>query len=247
VQIDERVRAHLAATTRFTDLEVLAVTDSTNRVAADRAGQGAPEGLVVVADLQTAGRGRLDRSWEAAAGTALLVSVLLRPVDLPPPRWHLLTTAAGLAAREACAEVAGFVPELKWPNDLLFDDRKLAGILAEATSEAVVVGMGCNVHGGPPGSAWMDEAAARRIDRGTVLVAWLTSLDRLLGRWDEVAATYSEVCATVGRQVVVERGGDRVAGLAERIDSDGRLVVRLDRGAAVAVAAGDVIHVRTAG
>src|ERR1700739_1157355 len=108
VILDERVRAGLAASTRFSDIRFLEETDSTNRVVAELAAAGAPEGLVVAADLQTAGRGRLDRTWEAEPGTSLLVSILLRPVDLPPARWHLVTAAAGLAAQRACQRAAGF-------------------------------------------------------------------------------------------------------------------------------------------
>lgn len=181
MRLDPDSRRRLATTTRFTDIELLAVTDSTNRVVAARAAAGAAEGLVVAADLQTAGRGRLDRSWEAEPGAALLVSLLLRPADLPASRWHLLTAAAGLAAVRACRDVGRFTPELKWPNDLLVGDRKLAGILAETSGGGVVVGMGLNVHGGPPGAAWADQVAGRRLDRSELLVGWLTALDGLLG------------------------------------------------------------------
>jgi BirA family biotin operon repressor/biotin-[acetyl-CoA-carboxylase] ligase len=245
----ERVRTHLASTTRFTDIELLDVTDSTNRVVMDRAAADAPEGLVVAAELQTAGRGRLDRTWEAGPGTSLLVSILLRPVDLPLARWHLATAAAGLAARRACQQAAGFTPDLKWPNDLLVGDRKLAGILAEARGSALVIGMGCNVHGAPPGAAWADAAAGRSVDRSDLLGAWLAALDNSLGRWDVVAADYAANCATVGRMVAVERAGDResggvLIGRAEAIDDEGRLVVRAGAGPAVAIAAGDVTHVR---
>lgn len=244
--IDERVRRHLAATTRFTEIELLDVTDSTNQVVAARAAAGASEGLVVATDLQTAGRGRLDRSWEAAPGAALLVSVLLRPAELPAGRWHLLTAAAGLAAREACFEVAGVRPDLKWPNDLLIGDRKLAGILAEATGGAVVVGMGLNVHAAPPGAAWLDDAAGRRIARSDLLGAWLAGLDGHLGPWEPLAVAYRDACATVGRRVVIDHGGARTVGLAEGIDREGRLVVRPDGGSPLAFSAGDVTHLRPA-
>jgi BirA family biotin operon repressor/biotin-[acetyl-CoA-carboxylase] ligase len=245
---------------------------------------------VVATDLQTAGRGRLDRTWEARAGTALLVSVLLRPAGLDRVRWHLLTVATGLAARSACHDVAGFLPELKWPNDLLVEDRKLAGILAESVGPAagatggpaagasggtaagtaagpaagatggpaagatggthpgpaVVVGMGLNVHAAPAGAAFVDDAAGHRVSRGSLLVGWLTHLDSLLGRWDDVADLYREQCATIGRRVRVQRGTTDLVGTAEGIDGDGRLLVRPDGGAVVAVAAGDVIHLRPA-
>jgi BirA family biotin operon repressor/biotin-[acetyl-CoA-carboxylase] ligase len=240
----ERVRGHLAPTSRFNDIEVLEVTDSTNRVVAGRAAAGAADGLVVAAELQTAGRGRLDRKWQAEPGAALLVSILLRPADLPVARWHLLTAAAGLAARRACQQVGGFSPDLKWPNDLLVGDRKLAGILAEAADGAVVIGMGCNVHRAPAGAAWVDEAAGRQVDRSDLLGAWLAALDDLLGRGDALAAAYRAACSTIGRTVIVERPTDSLIGRAEGIDAEGRLVVRPARGPEVAVSAGDVTHVR---
>jgi BirA family biotin operon repressor/biotin-[acetyl-CoA-carboxylase] ligase len=236
----------LGPSTRFTTVESLPSVDSTNRLVATRAAAGEPEGLVVAAEQQTAGRGRLDRTWEAEAGAALLVSVLLRPADLPVSRWFLLSAAAGVAARQACQEVGGFAPDLKWPNDLLVGERKLAGILAEATGQAAVVGMGLNVHAAPPGAAWADEAAGRRIDRSELLAAWLGRLDHHLGRWDELLAAYRQACSTIGREVTVEQGDGRLVGRAEDIDHDGRLVVRDASGARSAVSSGDVVHLRTA-
>ncbi|MGH9114974.1 MAG: biotin--[acetyl-CoA-carboxylase] ligase, partial [Acidimicrobiales bacterium] len=244
VILEERVRARLAEATRFSDIRLLEVTDSTNRVVAELVEAGAPEGVVVATELQTAGRGRLDRTWEARPGTSLLVSVLVRPAGLEPDRWHLVTAAAGLAARRACSEVAGFTPDLKWPNDLMIGDRKLAGILAQVAGGAVVVGMGLNVREAPPGAAFADEAAGRVVDRAALLEAWLIGLDGLLGRWDEVAVLYRDSCATVGRRVVVQREGPDLVGVAEAIDAGGRLVVRPETGPAVAVSAGDVVHLR---
>jgi len=248
VFIDERVRAELAAATRFKDVRLLDVVDSTNRVVSKLAAEGEPDGLVVAADLQTAGRGRLDRSWDAEAGSGLLVSLLLRPVELPVARWHLLTAATAVAARSACTEVTGVTPDIKWPNDLLVGERKLAGILAEVSGTAMVIGMGLNVHSGPPGSAHLDGEAGRRVSRTSLFVAWLMALDGLLGRWDVVAATYGAECATIGRDVAVERvGGSRLLGRAERIDEQGRLVVRGSDGVPVSISVGDVTHLRPAG
>jgi BirA family biotin operon repressor/biotin-[acetyl-CoA-carboxylase] ligase len=247
VLIEERVRAWLGADTRFRHLELLQSTDSTNRVVAERALAGEPEGLVVAADVQTAGRGRLDRTWEAKPASALLVSILLRP-DIPAARWHLLTAAAGLAAVAACEEVGGFRPQLKWPNDLLVEDsRKLAGILAETAGGGVVVGMGLNVHAAPPGAAWADQAAGRVLDRSALLGAWLAGLDRWLGHWPDLADAYRQECSTVGHRVVVDQASGRLEGVAEAIDEAGRLVVRRPSGERVAVAAGDVVHLRPAG
>jgi BirA family biotin operon repressor/biotin-[acetyl-CoA-carboxylase] ligase len=251
VILDERVRAELSSKTRFNDVRLLDETDSTNRVALDAAAGGAGEGLVVSADRQTSGRGRLDRKWEAERGAGLLASVLLRPRDLAVGRWHLLTEAAGLAAQDACASVAGVRPDLKWPNDLLIGDRKLAGILAEVPGNgesrgSVVIGMGLNVHSAPRGAAFLDEASGRRVDRGELLVAWLTRLDSLLDRWDTVASLYRNRCGTVGQRVQVEQlHGVTIVGRAEGIDDDGQLVVVTDAGSVVTVGVGDVTHLRT--
>src|SRR3954470_17439387 len=129
--------------TRFADLRVLDETGSTNADVLELARAGAPEGVVVLAHHQTAGRGRLDRRWEAPPGASLLLSILTRPAEhgLADDRLHLVTTAVGVAAAEACREVTGAYVRLKWPNDLVVavDDqtgpRKLSGLLAETVVE----------------------------------------------------------------------------------------------------------------
>jgi BirA family biotin operon repressor/biotin-[acetyl-CoA-carboxylase] ligase len=246
VIIDERVRAGLADSTRFRDVRFVPVVDSTNRMVVELARAGEPEGLVVATDLQTAGRGRLDRTWEAEAGAGLLVSVLLRPGDLAASRWYLVTAASALAACDAFKEVAGVTAEIKWPNDLVVEDGKVAGILAESAEGAVVVGMGVNVHSAPTGAGCLDEAAGRRIDRTPLMVAWLNALHRLLGDWVGVTNRYRSECATVGRDVVVEQiGGTRLSGRAEGIDDQGRLLVRGPDGTLYPLSVGDVTHLRT--
>ncbi|HEX2040163.1 MAG TPA: biotin--[acetyl-CoA-carboxylase] ligase [Acidimicrobiales bacterium] len=221
---------------RFREIRAFDEVDSTNRYLLDEAREGAPEGVVAVADHQTAGRGRLGRRWEAPPGSALLCSVLLRP-GLPTERLHLATAVVALAAAEACERVAGVRPEVKWPNDLLLGDRKLAGVLAEAELPAVVVGIGVNLRAAPPGAAALGE-----VDRDALLRELLAGLERRYGRWDEVAAEYRAVCATVGRRVRVEpMGGEPFVGIAERVTDEGHLVVD-----GRAVAAGDVHHLRPA-
>ena len=147
--------------TRFTDVEWHDEIGSTNTELLDRARRGAPEGVVLIADRQTAGRGRRGRRWTAPPGSSLMMSVLLRPPagPLPPARAALVTLAVALAAADACEQTSGVRPQLKWPNDLVIageaglgetrQDRKLAGILAESISTqgqitALVVGMGLN-------------------------------------------------------------------------------------------------------
>src|SRR5262249_33920325 len=130
------------AGTRFHDVRRFAVVDSTNRYLLNEA--GLPDGVVAVADEQTAGRGRHGRTWSARPGAALLVSTRLRPA-VPAERLHLVTLAAAVAATDA-VRAAGVDARVKWPNDVVVDDRKLAGILAEADGAGVVVvGMGCNL------------------------------------------------------------------------------------------------------
>lgn len=222
-----------------------AEVDSTNRVALDLARAGAPEGVVVVADAQTAGRGRRGRTWEAAPGSSLLVSVLLRP-RLASPRMHLVVAAVSLAAADACEVVAGFRPGLKWPNDLVVGDRKLAGVLAEVTGEAVVVGMGLNVSAPapwPPGAVAAEEAVGRPLVVDRLLDAFLSSLEVRYGRWDAVASDYRRGCTTLGRLVRVDLADESFTGTAADVSDDGQLLV--DVGMCLrTVAAGDVVHLR---
>lgn len=224
---------------RFHDQRRLASVDSTNRYLMDLARAGAPEGVVVVADHQSAGRGRRGRTWVAPAGTSLLVSVLARPdpATLPPSRWWLLTAAMALAAAETC----GTGVELKWPNDLLLGERKLAGILAEAEGApagAVVIGIGINVSWSPPGAA----ALGAGVDRDVLLDVLLGQLDQWWDRWDDVDASYRRRCATVGRQVRVELDGRVLVGRAVAIGADGALAVETAAGRQTFLA-GDVVHV----
>jgi BirA family biotin operon repressor/biotin-[acetyl-CoA-carboxylase] ligase len=244
--MDERTRAALAAQTRFKDIRWVKETGSTNSDLLEEAAAGGPDGIVLVTDHQTAGRGRLDRTWEAHPQDGLLVSVLLRPSGLPAERRGLVASAVGLAARQACREVAGLEPDLKWPNDLLSaGGAKLAGILAVSVADTVVVGMGLNVHGGPPGSAFLDDLAGRRVSRARLLEAWLRDLDRRVTDWPAVAAAYRAECATVGRRVSVELSEGRLLeGTAEGVDDLGRLLVRADGGETTALSVGDVTHVR---
>jgi BirA family biotin operon repressor/biotin-[acetyl-CoA-carboxylase] ligase len=231
-----------------------AAIDSTNREAADLARAGAPEGVVVVADHQTAGRGRLGRTWAAPPASSLLTTVVLRPA-LPAGRVHLVTMAVALAAADACADVAGFMPDLKWPNDLIVGDRKLAGVLAEAAFDGdavqwVVVGIGLNVN-------WPDElpdelrdvavaanhVANHDVDRDALLETLLRELETRYAALDAVVADYRVRCVTIGRVVRVELAGETFTGQALDVDADGHLIVGTGVGART-VTAGDVVHVR---
>ena len=215
--------------------------DSTNTWVMGEARAGAPEGLVAVADHQTAGRGRLGRTWEAPPGANLLMTVLLRPgPDVPP---HLSVAAVALAGRSAAQSVAGVSCGLKWPNDLVLDDgRKLAGVLAETDGDgAVAVGIGLNVGWAPEGAARLGEG----VSRDEVLSALLSALGSLLDSgWDEVARQYRAACVTVGRDVRVELvDGEAFEGTAADVDDAGRLLVEVPA-CVRTVEAGDVQHLR---
>jgi BirA family biotin operon repressor/biotin-[acetyl-CoA-carboxylase] ligase len=248
VLVDDVARSRLSGC-RFALVDELSSTASTNSVLREMARAGAPEGSVVVADYQSAGRGRFDRHWESPPGKSLLVSVLLRPSEqqLPSSRRHLALAAVSLALMKAVREVAGVEAQLKWPNDLVAGDLKLAGVLAEAEGVAIVVGAGVNVSWAPEGLAavCLEDIAGREVDRAELLVAFLLGLDRLCGCWDEVARLYRESCSTVGKVVTIRMGGSKadLHGTAVTLDDDGHLVVRdAGSGALVSVAAGDVVH-----
>ena len=164
-----------------------------------------PIGSIVVADHQTAGRGRMERRWEAPPGTSLLVSFVLAPS-------RLLSLAAGVAAAEAC----GPDVRLKWPNDLLLDDRKLGGILVEATPHKAICGIGVNLTWAPEGAAMLERPREEVLARLQKQVARWTAApgELVLRRWRELSAT-------LGRRVRI----DGTEGMAEDLGPNGELIV----------------------
>jgi BirA family biotin operon repressor/biotin-[acetyl-CoA-carboxylase] ligase len=232
--------------------------DSTNAYLHRQARLGAPEGTVAVAEHQSAGRGRLDRRWEAPRGASLLTSVLFRP-EFDPSELHLCTAAMALAAAEACRRVAGVGPVLKWPNDVLVGEEKLAGVLAEAefnggpgAAVAVVVGLGLNIDWPGPagvGGTSLLELGGEPVDRPALFRALLDALSARRALLDSTAGRRQVVdelrnrCATLGRRVRVELATEAVVGVATEIDDAGHLVVRTSDGPRT-VSAGDVVHLR---
>jgi BirA family transcriptional regulator, biotin operon repressor / biotin---[acetyl-CoA-carboxylase] ligase len=180
-----------------------------------------PIGSVVVADHQTAGRGRLEHSWESPPATALLASFVLRPNAL-------LSLAAGVAAAEAC----GSGVRLKWPNDLLLGGAKLGGILVAATPSKAICGIGINLTWSPPGAARLD------VDRDRLLAKLQVELERWASaKPDVVLARWRELSDTLGRRVRVELPGSVIEGTAEDIGPAGELIVDGEP-----VAVGSVTH-----
>jgi BirA family biotin operon repressor/biotin-[acetyl-CoA-carboxylase] ligase len=242
-------------------LEVVEEIGSTNAELIGRARDpedgGAPEGTVLVAEHQVTGRGRLDRVWTSPPRAGLTVSFLLRP-DVPAARKGWLPLLTGVALAESVAELTGVLPSLKWPNDLLAaDGRKLAGILAEASGSAVVVGAGLNVSTTPDELPATGTSLTRitggTVDRATVLLAFLRAVERRYRRWVEVlgdpvssglAQDYLAWSSTVGSRVAVSLpDGSTLEGVAQAVDWDGRLVLATPSGT-LELASGDVRHVR---
>jgi BirA family transcriptional regulator, biotin operon repressor / biotin---[acetyl-CoA-carboxylase] ligase len=263
--LDESSRRATMAGPGWGPVAVLPSTGSTNADAADQAREGAPEGFTVVADEQTAGRGRLGRAWTSPPGAGLAMSVVLRPV-VAERSWGWLTLLAGVAVVDA---LRGHDVDaaLTWPNDVMvdgpaFDDsagpRKLGGLLAEHVQDAVVLGIGLNV------DLTLDElpvarATSTRLEGSTVRreVLLVSVLDRLRERytnWQLAAgdaercgllADYAAFCLTLGSRVRATLPGDVVLeARAEAVDPDGRLVLRTEDGGVQRVSAGDVLLLR---
>lgn len=236
-------------------VEVVPQTESTNALVADLARAGAPEWRVVVTEHQTAGRGRMDRVWQTAPRSALTFSTLLRPA-IPAAEWPWLPLLAGLAVVEALQDQQ-VAARLKWPNDVLVEGRKAAGILVErvetSAGPAAVLGIGLNVTSTaaelPVETATSIQlATGRSPDRTALLETLLARLRDRYSAWSTrggaaVRAAYADACATLGQQVrVTLPGGQELIGSATGVDAGGRLVV-----GGTPVAAGDVVHVRPAG
>ncbi|KQX74994.1 MULTISPECIES: biotin--[acetyl-CoA-carboxylase] ligase [Aeromicrobium] len=242
----------------WTDVVVTSSTGSTNADVAAAARAGAPEGTVHTTDVQTSGRGRLDRAWSSPAGSGVIVSVLLRPDAVPAARWVWLPLLAGLAV-DATVHECGVESGLKWPNDVQVDGRKIAGILLERVETdhgpAAVVGVGLNT------TLRRDELpvetatslaleGATDTDRTIVLRSLLRNLEALYRAWaasegDPAAGirdSYLRRCVTIGQRVRVSLPRDEaVEGVATGLDEHGRLLVD-----GRAISAGDITHLRPA-
>lgn len=256
-------RALVTPGSMWVDVQIEESLPSTNAVLADRAATDARSGLVVIAEHQSQGRGRLDRSWVSPPRAGLTMSALVRPYDVAAPRWPWIALAAGLAVGAALRRTAGVEATLKWPNDVLIADRKVAGILVERVESgpfppAAVIGIGVNVSlgagelPGPQATSLAIEQASTT-DRSVLARSVLRALENVLGDWQRsggdpergLLTAYTQACSTLGQQVRVTVPGDReFEGQAVAVDAVGRLVVRTPAGQRV-IGAGDVVHVRS--
>ena len=254
-----RLNAALCRGGLWREIRVVEDTASTNADARVAADGGAAEGLVVIAERQSGGRGRLDRQWESPARAGVLMSMLLRP-SVAPARLPLLPLLTGVAVAEAVRAVAELPAMVKWPNDLLVDGRKLGGILVERTADgAVVVGVGVNVSTRaeelPVPTATSVQIAGGAADRESLVKEILRAFERRYVAFVEAAGAptsilpvYREVCETIGSQVTVQLpDGGSARGTAVGVDDGGMLVVRDGDGVERAWSAGDVVHVRAEG
>lgn len=239
-------------------IQVFQETSSTNEVALRLAVDGVAEGAVVFAEHQSRGRGRLGRAWFGSTGKSVLMSLILRPV-LRPPEAARLTIIGAVAAARAVEKWTAVRPSIKWPNDLIVGEKKLAGILTEMRAETgqihhLVLGIGLNVN-----QTKMDfpkelrqRCTSLRIltgqvwNRAAVAAALLKELDwgyqRMKeGRFAKIAAEWQSRCATLGRQVAVQFGESTIQGRAEAIDGDGALLLRTGSGLVKRIFGGDVL------
>ncbi len=233
------------------------MTDSTMDIVHRLAAAGEPEGTVVVAEGQSKGRGRLGRQWVSPKGKGIYASILLRP-SLQLSQTPMITLMAAVAVARAIQASTGLKPQIKWPNDLLLDGKKVAGILTELNAELnrvhyVVVGIGMNVNtpkaGLPPHGTSLMEELGGRVDRVPLARTLLVEMDRSYGEFlDEgfqrILDQWRHFADFLGKRIRVAVEGRAVEGQAVDVDSSGALLVRTDTGLVESVAAGEVLVVR---
>ena len=238
------------------DVQVFQQTSSTNDIVEKLARDGVSEGIVVFAETQTKGRGRLGRKWVSPAGQGLWFSVLLRP-SLPPGSVTQLTIAAATAVARAIHKQTALTPQIKWPNDILLSGKKAVGILTELNAEidsvryAILgIGVDVNVTDFPPELAEiatsLAAAAGRRFVRAEIAAAILSELDAdyarvARGDFAALAEEWEEQCITLGQRVEIHIGARTITGRAESLDTDGALLLRTDHGRLERIVGGDVM------
>ena len=235
--------------------------ESTNLLAIELAQQGTPEGTVVLADKQLSGRGRGTRSWHSPAGVGIYCSVVLRPTT-SPAKAQLITLMAGVSIVKAIALRTGLSPRVKWPNDILINDKKVAGILLESMISGAqighsVLGFGVNVNNGPadlPENLRMKVSSLlmelkKPVDRSTLLIEIFSELERLYHIFQHedfpiILEQWRRYSSTLGQRVRIWQKDQATVGIAVDLTEDGGLLVRLEGGKQIVIHAGDVEHLR---
>lgn len=239
-----------------TKIEIMRTVDSTNEEIKRRAVRGAKSGLIIVAESQSGGKGRLGRSWSSEVGEGIYFSFLLKP-DMPPSEISAITLSAGYAVCMALREYTGLDAKIKWPNDVLINNKKVCGILTEMAAQIdmvdyIVVGIGINVNhksfpeelSGKATSVYIE--TGRDTDRNELLREVIKRLDIIMAEFltgmpESRKNHFKELCITLGRQVTTVHGGTEIKGTAVDVSCDGDLVIRDDSGKLVYINSGEVV------
>ena len=226
--------------------------DSTNTRAAQLAAEGAPEGVLVLARQQTAGRGRHGRVWMSPPDAGISFSVILRP-KIPLTRLPLITLATGTAVARAIEASVGVRPGLKWVNDIVLNGRKLGGILAEMPGQALIIGIGINVRfseADVPSDLvdkieWLERVVGKPVDPNMIVLELAHKLEEaynllLAGKTEEILTTWKSYSTTIGQEIESKNGGIVIRGRAIDVTSSGALIVQMDNGETTELHAGEI-------
>lgn len=258
-RIEKHCRSHTKVREWVREIMMFDRVDSTNRIALEMASQGLPGGIVILAEAQEKGKGRLGREWFSPEGMNLYFSLLLRPYQ-PARDFPLYSLATSVALIEAIQRTTGLAVQIKWPNDVVLEDKKLAGILLESEvrgdqSPSLVVGVGVNVNIGltdfPPelqkSATSLRIALGRPVDRADLLIELFNQLVEQYRLVDDKALLIQAVrqhCQTLGRRVRVQTARQEFEGWAEDLQEDGALLIRMGDGNQRRILVGDVTHLR---
>lgn len=239
-----------------TKIEVLKTVDSTNEEIKRRAANGAKSGLIIAAECQTGGKGRFGRKWESESGEGIYFTFLLRP-GLPPADIASITLAAGYAVCEALREYSGVEAKIKWPNDIVINNKKVCGILTEMAAQMdmvdyVAVGIGINVNNKSFSEdiKWKSTSVfietGKLTERNLLFREVIKKLDLIISEFltgipEERKTHFKELCITLGRSVTAMRGGTEIKGTAVDVSSGGDLIIRQSSGELVSVNSGEVV------
>src|SRR3990167_5613254 len=247
----EKVKGHLTAKFIGSEIFLFDKVESTNDTAKDLAIKDCNEGAVVIADSQSKGRGRLGRRWESPSGAGIYLSIILKPKNIMPQ----LTLVGGVSVAEAIQHICAGLVSLKWPNDININGKKAGGILTEGISKGkiVIVGIGINVN--TELSMFTNELkdkatsimieTGKRVDRNLLIAELLNRFEYWYKRFtkgDEIITEWKGFSNTVGRRISVNVGDKTFDGIAEMLNNDGSLMIRLDNGSLKKITAGEVCY-----
>lgn len=258
-RIEKHCRSHTKVREWVREIMMFDRVDSTNRIALEMASQGLPGGIVILAEAQEKGKGRLGREWFSPEGMNLYFSLLLRPYQ-PARDFPLYSLATSVALIEAIQRTTGLAVQIKWPNDVVLEDKKLAGILLESEvrgdqSPSLVVGVGVNVNIGlndfpselQKSATSLRIALGQPVDRADLLIELFNQLVEQYRLVDDKALLIQAVrqhCQTLGRRVRVQTARQEFEGWAEDLQEDGALLIRMGDGNQRRILVGDVTHLR---